>query len=230
MRQGQLTRISLAAAMTLAIGSAPALAATYKWVDDQGVVHYTDKAPPDAATKGATVLDKQGRAVKQLEPAPTPAQLKAKADAEEEQRIAARAQADQARKDKALLQSYTTEQEIDVAKARALTTIDGQIKSAQAYSTDLNRRLEALKQRKASLAGKPVPPDIDRDLNTIEIELARQQALIKQKTEDIATVSAKYDADKKRWQDIKSDQTRSAIASGAAEVPKPAPAPAPPKK
>jgi chromosome segregation ATPase len=119
-----------------------------------------------------------------------------------------------------------------VSKNRALATIDNQIKSAQAYTADLMRRQEELKKRKASLGSKPVPPDIDRDLNTIDVELARQSGLIKQKTEDIATVTARYDADKKRWQDIKADQQRSAVASGAADAtsaPK-APAPAPPAK
>jgi hypothetical protein len=216
MKQQRLTRILVSVSVAMALGAvAPALAATYKWVDDQGVVHYSDKAPPD---KGSTLLDKQGRTVKKVEPAPSPEQLKAKADAEEQARVAAKVQADQARKDKALMQSYTTEQEIDVAKNRALATIDGQIKSAQAYSADLNRRQEDLKKKKASFAGKAVPPDVDRDLNTIDVELARQQGLIKQKTEDIVTVTAKYDADKKRWQDIKADQQRSAIASGAADV------------
>jgi Domain of unknown function (DUF4124) len=207
--------VTAAVAMT---GFVTAQAATYKWVDDQGVVHYTDKVPPESVAKGATVLDKQGRQVKKIEPSPTPDQLKAKQQAEDEQRVQARLQADQARKDKALIQSYTTEQEIDVAKSRALATIDSQIKSAQAYSVDLARRLEALKKRKASFGDKAVPADVERDLNTIDVELARQQALIQQKTEEIGTVTARYDADKKRWHDIKADQQRSAVASGTAPV------------
>jgi hypothetical protein len=36
----------VAAALYFAPGSARA--ATYKWVDDQGVVHYTDRVPPEA--------------------------------------------------------------------------------------------------------------------------------------------------------------------------------------
>jgi chromosome segregation ATPase len=210
---------ALAAAM-----SGAAHAAMYKWVDDQGVVHYSDKVPPEAVSKGATVLDKQGMPVKKIDPALTPEQIKAKEAADEEQRAKNKALADQARKDKALMQSYTTEQEIDVAKSRALATIDNQIKSAQAYSIDLTQRLEALKKRKAAFGGKPAPADVERDLNTIDVELARQQALIQQKTEEIGTVTAKYDTDKKRWQDIKADQQRAAMANGEIDVPK-APAP-----
>jgi hypothetical protein len=205
---------ALAAALALcAAGSVPA--ATYKWVDDQGVVHYSDKVPPEAVNKGATVLDKQGRPTKKIEPAPTPDQIKAKAVAEEQQRALAKSLEEQARKDRALMQSYTSEEEIDVARKRALSTIDTQIKAAQAYSADLTRRQQDLKKKKASYGDKPVPIEMERELTTIDIELSRQTALIKQKTDEIAAVNAKYDTDKKRWEEIKSDQQRSAAAAAA---------------
>ena len=205
---------ALAAALALC-GAGSAAAATYKWVDDQGVVHYSDKVPPEAVSNGATVLDKQGRPTKKIEPAPTPEQVKAKAAAEEQQRALAKSLEDQARKDRALMQSYTTEEEIDVARNRALSTIDTQVKAAQAYSADLTRQQQNLKKKKASYGDKPVPIEVERELNTVDVELSRQTALIKQKTEEIAAVNAKYDTDKKRWEEIKFDQQRSAAAAAA---------------
>src|SRR5215472_5757930 len=183
---------ALAAALALC-GAGSAAAATYKWVDDQGVVHYSDKVPPEAVSKGATVLDKQGRPTKKIEPAPTPEQMKAKAAAEEQQRALAKTLEEQARKDRALMQSYTNEEEIDVARNRALATIDTQVKSAQAYSVDLTRRQQDLKKKKASYGDKPAPIELERELNTVDVELSRQTALIKQKSEEVTTVNAKYD-------------------------------------
>jgi hypothetical protein len=49
---------SARAAMALTAPT-PARAATYKWVDDKGVVHYTDKMPPEAVNKGSIELNKQ---------------------------------------------------------------------------------------------------------------------------------------------------------------------------
>jgi len=220
----RIGRITVAVAILVMCGIGGARAATYKWVDDQGVVHYSDKVPPEAVSKGATVLDKQGRPVKNIEPALTPEQVKAKQAAEDEQRARARVQEEQLRKDRALMQSYTTESEIDVAKNRALGTINAQIKSAQTYTADLTRRLQELKTRKASYGDKRVPPDVERDINTADVELARQNALIKQKTDEIAAVTAKYDADKARWEEIYSDQARRAAANAAVAVQGPAPA------
>jgi hypothetical protein len=211
--QNKIGLVVATAAFVATCGTAGA--ATYKWTDDQGVVHYSDKVPPEAVSKGATVLDKQGRPVKKIEPAPTPEQLKAKEAAEEDQRARAKVEQDQARKDRALMQSYTSESEIDIAKSRALSTLDAQIKSAQAYSADLTRRQQDLKKRKASFGDKPIPIDLERDLTNIDIELSREAALIKQKAEEVAAVSAKYDTEKKRWQEIKADQQRSSAAGAA---------------
>ena len=217
MRYRKRTTIGLLVATTAFVAMCgTAGAATYKWTDDQGVVHYSDKVPPEAVSKGATVLDKQGRPVKKIEPAPTPEQLKAKEAAEEDQRARAKVEQDQARKDRALMQSYTSESEIDIAKSRALSTLDAQIKSAQAYSADLTRRQQDLKKRKASFGDKPIPIDLERDLTNVDIELSRETALIKQKTEEVAAVTAKYDTEKKRWQEIKADQQRSSAAAAVA--------------
>ena len=217
MRYGKRNTIGLLVATAAVVAMCgTAGAATYKWTDDQGVVHYSDKVPPEAVSKGATVLDKQGRPTKKIEPAPTPEQLKAREAAEEDQRARAKVEQDQARKDRALMQSYTTEAEIDIAKNRALSTLDAQIKSAQTYSADLTRRQQDLKKRKASFGDKPIPIDLERDLTNVDIELSRETALIKQKTEEVAAVSAKYDTEKKRWQEIKADQQRSSAAAAAA--------------
>jgi len=205
---------ALAGVTALALCAAgSASAATYKWVDDQGVVHYSDKVPPEAVSKGATVLDKQGRPTKKIEPAPTPEQIKAKAAAEEQQRELAKSLEAQARRDRAIMQSYTDEAEIDIARNRALATIDTQIKSAQGYSTELTRRQQELKRKKAGYGDKPVPIELERELNTVDVELSRQISLVKQKTEEIGAVNAKYDADKQRWREIKSDPQRSAAAA-----------------
>ncbi len=202
-------------------------AGTYKWTDEQGVVHYSDKAPPEMPTKGATVLDKQGRAVKKIDPPLTPEEQKAKADEEARQRALAKARDDQARKDKALMQSYTSENEIDLARNRALSTIDTQIKSAQTYSTDLARRQKDLAKRKAGYAGKPIPIELERESAGVDQELSRQTILIRQKQEEQTMVTAKYDAIKQRWREILADQERAAAAAAAVEAAKaqnPAPA------
>lgn len=202
-------------------------AGVYKWVDDQGVVHYTDRIPPESVGKGATVLDKQGRSVKTIDPAPTAEQRRAIEAEAERQRDVAKANADQARRDRALTQSFTSEAEIDVARARAVSTMEAQLTTIATYIADMTRRKADLEKRKAGYGAKPVPPAVDNELNSVTEELARQTALQAQKKEALAAVGKKYDADKKRWQEIKLEQEEAAERQRAMELQKAGAAPAP---
>ncbi|MCC7328298.1 MAG: DUF4124 domain-containing protein [Burkholderiales bacterium] len=195
---------ALCGLLALAGLAAPeARAQTYKWVDEKGVVHYTDKIPPEAINKGNVVLDKQGVAIKRTEPALTPEQRRAMAEeaARAEQLARERDLVD--RRDRALLATYTMESEIDLARKRALTTIDAQVQSSSSYSATLGKRKAELDKRVADLAGKPVPAVLERELANIADELAKQHALVAAKQKEIVVVNARYDADKKRWKELR---------------------------
>jgi len=197
----------------LALGAMPATAAgMYKWTDDQGVVHYSDQMPADAVNKGGVVYDKQGRQLKKIEPTLTPEQIKAKEIENERQRVIAKAQEDKMRRDIALTHSYTSEEEIDFARNRSLLAIDSQVKSAETYVADLNRRQQELKKNKLAYGDKPAPASLDNELAGLDEELARQAKVLAQRRAEITTINAKYEADKLRWREIRADQKPSAAA------------------
>jgi chromosome segregation ATPase len=216
----------------LALGvEASSAGGLYKWTDERGVVHYSDQIPPEAVDKGTVMLDKQGRQVKRIEPAPTPAQLKAKEAEAEREKALTKAKDERARRDLALLQSYSSVDEIDFARNRALSSIEVQLKSAETYNADLKKRLADLEKQKTALAGTPVPAALENQVSAINDEMGRQAQLIAQKKDEMAAVSARYDADKRHWQEIKADQARAAAAANAspsaAAPPKPNAARAP---
>jgi hypothetical protein len=192
----------LAAAAALALAG-PAQAATYKWVDDKGIVHYSDKVPPEALDKGNVELNKQGLQVKRNDPAPTAEQRRAKAAEEERQKTLAREQEVVDRRDRALVQSYASEDEIDLARSRALGTIESQLQSAQAYSVQLAKRRQELDETRKSYGTKPVPAAIDRELEGIATELSKQDAFIAEKKRETVAVTSRYDADKQRWRELR---------------------------
>ena len=211
----------------LAFAALPAAATgVYKWTDDQGVVHYSDQIPPDAVNKGGAVYDKQGRQLKKIEPAPTPEQIKAKEADDERQRVIAKAQADKARRDLALVHSYTSEEEIDFARNRALQAVDSQLKSAEAYSADLTKRQQQLTKDKAAFGTKPVPAALENELSSVTDEIAREDTVLAQRRSEIAAINAKYESDKLRWRELRADQKPSATATpSASSTPTPPAAP-----
>lgn len=133
--------------------------------------------------------------------------------------------------------SYTNEGEIDIAKARSLSTLEAQIKSAQDYSADLKQRQQRIAAQKASYGGKLIPVELEHESATVDSELSRQTILIRQKQGEMSSAEAKYDSIKQRWHEIIADQERAAAAGdpeamakaakGGTGKPAPPPAPAP---
>ncbi|HWZ70163.1 MAG TPA: DUF4124 domain-containing protein [Casimicrobiaceae bacterium] len=209
----------------LALGALPAAAAgVYKWTDDQGVVHYSDQMPADAVNKGGVVIDKQGRQIKKIEPTLTPAQAKAKEAEDERQRLIAKSQEEKSRRDTALTHSYTSEEEIDFARSRALLAVESQLKSAESYVAGLTQRQQELRKDKLAYGTKPVPATLDNELTALDEELARQDKVLAQRRAEIAAINAKYESDKLRWREIRTDQGKPP-APAATNTP-----PAPPGK
>ena len=215
MRRGWFGTCGAIAIATAFACAPPAVAQKlYKWTDENGKVHYTDKAPDPS--RGGTQLDKQGRPVGRIEPAPTPEQVRAKEAEAERKKAAAAEQEIRARRDRALLASFTTEAEIDLARARAVATVESQIESAQAYLAQLARRKQDIDQRKAKLGDKPVPLPLERESEVANSEYAKNSDLVAQKKRELATVTARYDADKQRWRELKAIQDSNAAAAATA--------------
>ena len=82
---------------------------TYRWVDDQGVVHYGDHVPPQYAQKEHTELNAQGVELKRLDAEKTP----------EETAAASRHQGEilrQKQHDSFLLTTYTSVHDIEALR------------------------------------------------------------------------------------------------------------------
>lgn len=218
---GLVAYATLLIGLTLLTSNGVALGATYKWVDEKGVVHYSDKVPAEALDKGSIELSKAGVPLRRVEPAPTAEQRRAREQEDERKRLLAKQQEEVARRDRALLASYTSEGEIDLARNRAVNTLDAVIQSATAYSERLTKRKNELTQQIAGYKNKQVPAVFEREYENVNGELDRQAELVVVKRKEMVAVAAKYDIDKARWRELSAakPQAGSAIVSGAATPP-----------
>lgn len=187
--------------------AAPAWAAKqmYKWVDDKGKVHYGDTIPPEYAKQGSQEMTKSGRVVKETPAASTPEQIRKKEEdavkaQEEKQRIE-----EQKRKDKALLASYSTVGEIDLAEKRNLEALDLQIKSNELRIKSVQVRLDGLKKQEERFTSrsKPVPPDLAADVKQTEEEIQYLRGNIADLNRDKGAMRARFAVDRQRYQELK---------------------------
>ena len=126
-----LLSILLAGVCLFAVTSR-AEAGLYKWTDERGKIHYSDKIPAEAVNGANLQLNRQGLTIRKTEQVKPSTQPVAKTESDEQRiRQAERDKLLAARRDRALVESYANEKEIDLEKARAVATIDGQVQSEQ---------------------------------------------------------------------------------------------------
>ncbi|TCJ12788.1 DUF4124 domain-containing protein [Parasulfuritortus cantonensis] len=161
--------------VALAFAAQAAHAETYRWRDEKGVVHYGDSMPAQYAGQAYEQLSSQGRVVKRVERAPTDAEERARREREAARREAeARAERERQLHDSALLATYASVRDVDVAENRAL---------AQETAA-----LDSLRILRAQPGGAA--------------EGARLDAMIQARQDAIAGIRARFSADRARYQEL----------------------------
>lgn len=188
----------LAGPLLLGITLALPVAARITCCDVDGRKTCGDPPPRQCLDKAKTVFDKGGVA-KEVE-APITAEQRAARDAEaarkvEEEKLAA----EQARRDRALLDSYTNEKEIDLARDRALADIEKNAEQARNRLDAALQKQQKLVQEREFYQKKPVPPRLAAQIRDNDNEIAAQQKDLAQKDVDVAAVKERYEADKMRF-------------------------------
>lgn len=196
-----------ASLVALALAADPAAAQKlYRWVDKNGQVHYGDKIPPEYADQDRDVLDKSGVTLRREQGAETPEEAR---EREARERAAAEA-AERARRDRMLLQTYQNVEEIELLRARRLDQIDAQLMIQEQSLQNLKaRRRQQLEQaaryapRNTRPDAPPLPDGLAADLAQSESDIRVQEANLKKKREERAAVQAQFDADLRRFKELR---------------------------
>ena len=187
-----------------------ASAGMYKWVDEKGVTQYGDVIPPQYAGQGKVELNKRGIAIKKTDPAPTAEQLAERALQQEQQKQQDQLKLEQKRKDRALLNTYTSAEEIDRARDRHVGQAELVIRSTETRLGPVDARLLSLrKQANAMLrAGQPIPPKLKSDIEKAKIESRGLHDTIAQKRAESQSIREKFDGDKNRFIELSQAEAR----------------------
>jgi hypothetical protein len=176
----------------------------YKWVDEQGVVHYGDNVPPQYATGDREILNNQGVEVGHVD-----AQKSA-----EEQAAAARARAEQMKQkqhDAFLVSTYTSVKDIESLRDVRLDQLMGQRAAAEQYVESLRVRLATLQSRALSYRpyneradARRMPDDLAENLVRTVNEWREQTTALAANGQAEATLRAQFQADIERYRELHS--------------------------
>jgi len=167
-----------------------------KWKDDKGVTHYGDMLPSQEAGRGNAVLNKEGVIIRKNE------SYTAINQSNKEAEIAG---AEQIRKDSALLASYSSVEEIDLALERNLQAEKNALKVLRQRLTDTRDTLK----NKQSLYDNLINNKKKPATYLVEEIQANQQKITKTQTEvtatenNIALMQARFASYKARYAELR---------------------------
>jgi hypothetical protein len=175
----------------------------YQWQDEQGVTHYGDRIPPEYASQEHRVINGHGIEIEHTDAQKTPDQL-----ADEDQKRADAAQ--RASRDRNLLASYVSVQEIEHLRDQRKALLSDQIKVTGQFLDTLNKKMTGL--RGASARFKPyssdpnAPPMTDQlaeDLVRVGSDIITQEENLREKRSEEAAMSRQFDSDIARFKELK---------------------------
>lgn len=178
---------------------------TYRWTDENGVVHFGDRIPPEYANQDRAVLNNQGIVVdRQL--------VVTDEQRAEQERLAAEAEAKkkQEEQDRRLLQSYTKVAEIEAARDRRLSLVDAQIANTEKALTDLRARLAQLQQNAGRYKpyssdpnAREMPETLVGNIKQAETSIAEYEARLAGYRSDRAATFETFANDILRFKELK---------------------------
>ena len=193
------------AIVLLMCATAPALAQQqapqrmYKCVDAKGKTYYTQIPPRECLGRDSQELNKSGVVVKRTEKGPTAAEIQARdADKKKKEEEAEKAR-ETRRKELALLNTYSSEKDIEDQRARALKEAQEQIALTEKSIDGAKKRQQDLEKEKEFYTKKPMPAKLKQDIANLDTEIKSQSTLLEAKKAEIVKINAKYDDDKKRY-------------------------------
>lgn len=203
--------LALLAATVLAVGSAQADPSNssskkgpvaYRWVDEQGVVHYGDNIPPQYASKEKALLNSDGVEVGRVEAEKSPEQQAA--DARDKAALAKQKQ-----HDAFLITTYTSVKDIESLRDARLDQLKGQRAASEQYMDSLRVRLSSLQARAMNFQpyntradARRMPDDLAEDLVRMVNELRAQTSALASRKEEETELRAQFQSDIERYREL----------------------------
>lgn len=187
------------------LAPAPSEARFYRWVDDQGVVHYTDQIPPNQVDKGHTALSEQGVPLGTVPPAQTLEELQRERELKRLRAEQERLLEQQRAADRVLLNSFRSVDDLIMARDGKLASVDVVIGVARGNIRREQERMAQLRSEAADLerAGKPTPPHLEEGIAKAERAIRDAYSSIVERERQKEEIRVQSDRDHRRFRQLK---------------------------
>ncbi|MDP3438498.1 MAG: hypothetical protein U0989_00605 [Azonexus sp.] len=175
-----------------------------------------DSLPDQCRGRTHRIFDSGGNLLKEVGPPLTPEQKAELANESRRAKLQEDSTREQRRKDQALLDTYASPQDIDLAQNKAETDVKLALQDTQARIDEARNRRKKAETEAEFYRKKAMPAELVKELRTHEHEIRIQQELLEVKKREFDLVKAKYDADRKRYYEITKRTPMATPSNGAA--------------
>lgn len=186
----------------------------YKWVDENGEVHYGDAVPPQYADQDKTILNSHGVVVGTIPGKRTPEQAAAEAAQRKAEEHAHEVARQGRQRDQNLLATYLSVDEIEALRDRRAEILDAQARVTSQYLEQLRghqRQLEQQAQRfkpyNTEANAQQLPERLAEDLVRTTADIATQQRNLEVKRQELEKLKAQFASDIARFKELKRIET-----------------------
>ena len=207
------TRLSdlLLAMLLCAVSSTSMAGALYKWLDEDGAVRYSDQLPPDQSRRKHQQLNSQGMVLSTRDAARSAEEIAIEAESkrqlEELQHEEARIKSIQDKKDRVLLLTFSSEEELEHARDNRIQVIDSVIGLIASGIVTTQGKLDQLSTRAQDAylsQGKDVPGGLAQKIEHFERKVGSRDAQMQLKIAEKEKIRQKYEFDLERFRLLKS--------------------------
>jgi hypothetical protein len=201
----------VAAALAATVALQPVLAqaqqgspsSSFRCTGKDGKKYYGSSVPEACLGQPVEQLNAQGMVIKRFDAAASAAEREKKLAEEEERKKREVISKEEGRRNRALLATYTSEKDIDQARARALRENEAAVKDIEKRIGGLKKRADELTKELEFYAGKNKPPaKLTEDIRSTQFDITTQEALLATKKKEVDQINARYDDDKKRYAEL----------------------------
>ena len=197
---------SFFAGALLIIGAPDASAAKIKcWTNNEGIRECGNAVPPEYSQKGHEEVNKQGRTVSTQDRAKTPEEIEKQRLEQEEKDRLAKLEEEQANKDRVLLATFSTEEDLKLAHEGKVIALETGIKHTQALVAKLESSLKGLVETaaKQERSGKKIPQETRDDIARIKEQINENKNAVEEREGKKADLGKQFEAELARFRRLK---------------------------
>lgn len=187
--------------------------ALYKWIDENGQIRYSDRLPPNQVKKKHQQLNSQGVVLSTKEAAKSDEELAAEAEArrklEEQEAKEAKLREAQYQKDQVLLLTFSSEEELGLARSDRLDVLDSVVKLINKSIAGTEQQLQQLMTSADEVylsQGKEVPGGLAQKIEHFTGKLESRYAQLELKMAEKDKINAQYALDLARYRELTTEK------------------------